>query len=173
MAINLTRVERQILYNQNKIFSLLDKENSNEYEFNMDVLYKGFEREYESVIDVYPDEEVTTHEICEETVNILSMYRSIENSFARLSEEDKVEIDLKPIKFEGFDANNDPHYYYAEFMIEKQGKWDEYANFGLNSHSPASIGKYRRMLAAMDERLGGVHNDLDKDDLLYIIEMVR
>lgn len=170
MAINLTRIERQILANQNKILKLLDEENKREYELNIEILERGFEREYESVINVYSDDEVKTHKVCKETVDILQMYRFINSAIGRLSKAEKKSLDLKRIEFEGFDGTHDPHYHYAKFMIEKLGKWEEYEGMGLNSHTQNSISKYRKMLKAMNERKSNNKLQLDKDDLEYIIK---
>lgn len=172
MDINLTLIERQILVNQNKLLSLLDEENEKKYDLNIEILQRGFELEYDSVVNVYPEDQVTTHAICKETVDILQMYRIIYNSIASLSPEHKEQLNLEKIKFEGFDANNDSHYAYAEFMIEKQNKWDEHKDLYLNSHSTFPLSKYRRMLTAMNERLTDMKFDLDKEDLEYIINMV-
>lgn len=171
MKMTLTQIERQILFNQNKILSFLDPDNNGEYEQCMEILSSGYEREYNNVFGVNSQDDIYTHTICEETVDILNMYRRINNSYAQLSDDKKATLDMDKIKFEGFDANNDRHFYYTEFMIEKQGKWDEIKDMYLNSHNAFTIIKYRRMLTAFRERLGdSLHQDLSAEDLEYIIK---
>lgn len=173
MSIKLTQVERQILFNQNKILSFLDSKNKNGYEIAMDILYDGYEKEYPSVVNVYPEHEVKTLAVCQETIDILQMFRKIDIALAQLSPEEKENLDLESLEFKGFDANNDPHYYYLKFMVNKLGKWEEYKEKKLNSHTQSDLHRYRSMLSAMNERLDGSHSILDKDDLEYVIEQSK
>ena len=173
MSIKLTQVERQILFNQNKILSFLDSENKYGYEIAMDILHDGYEREYPSVVNAYPEHEVKTLAVCRETIDVLQMFRKIETALAQLSPEEKENLDLESLEFKGFDANNDPHYFYLKFMVNKLGKWKEYKEKKLNSHSPNTLHRYRSMLSAMNERLDGALSILDKDDLEYVIEQSK
>jgi len=169
--MTFTDNERQILYSQNQILSLLDPENADHYKMSMVILMNGYGREYPEVYDIYHD--IYSADVCAETVDILNMYRRINNSYAGLSDEEKSSLDMSKIKFEGFDGNNDPHLSYTEFMINKQNKWDELKNMYLNSHDSLSIRKYRQMIAAFRERLGpSMHKDLSFEDLKYLIDSV-
>ena len=86
-----------------------------------------------------------------ETGSILSMWNVIDRSISNLSEEEKKWLESKypnaTTVFEGFDANNDPHFFIAEFMIEDLNNFPERKGGVMNSHSASSLVKYRRMLS--------------------------
>lgn len=172
MEIKLSQTERQILANQNRILKYLDNENQTRYESNIEILTHGYEYEYPSVFDVHSDDQVINKEVCDETIDILNMFRKIDNAIALVSKDDEVIDEIEKLKFDGFDANNGNHFYYTEYMITKQNKWDEYHGKDINSRSITSIDKYRRMLNAMNERLSDTKFDLNKDDLDYIASKV-
>lgn len=170
---NLTQVERQILANQHLILAKLS-ENEDDYEYKSnlvkrEILIKGLSGEYHEIFDVYSEE--ISLDICQETSNILNMYRRINSTISQLTEDEKQALDLEKIKFEGFDANNDDHYGYASFIIENLDKWKELKDTYLNSHSSFSIIKYRKMLFKQNELLKS-KMDLDADDLREIINSI-
>jgi len=149
--MKLTKVERLILSNQYKILSKIDPD-SDFYEANIEILNSGYEYEYYTLFGEINEDSVPT-EICEETIAILSMFRRFSNQLRVLSEDKKNELgsSLEKMKFQGFDANNDSHYFYTKFMIERLGKWDELKNMYLNSHSSSTITIYRNMLKVYHE----------------------
>lgn len=139
----MTQIERTILANQFKILAQLDEGNAISYIRNAEILEKGIEGLYEEVI---VSSEKIPFDICKETHEILTMYRVIENATAKLKEEDRSELDLNAIRFDGFDANNDPHYQFAKFIIEKMDLYESFQGRQLNSHTMASMRRYKRML---------------------------
>lgn len=166
---SLTAIERQILSNQFQILAKLHADEeyvSKDYLNKYEILSHGFTGEYDDIFEVHTEE--IPYETCEETNEILNMYRRINNAIASLTEEDKKQLDLQKIEFKGFDANNDPHYFYAKFMIENLEKWQEYKEKYLNSHSQIPLINYRRMLKIQNQLLKDKH-DLNKDDLGQII----
>jgi uncharacterized protein YfbU (UPF0304 family) len=146
MQNKLTRVERLMLLNQYLILSKLDQD-SDYYEANVEILSQGYEYDYDSLFGSI-NENPVSEEICEETIDILNMFRSLNNASYSISEEQKSELGegMKKLKFQGFDANNDKHYFYTKFMVEKLGKWDELNSVYLNSHNISTIDTYRKML---------------------------
>jgi len=170
MSTKLSIAERQILVNQYRILSILDEANKEDHELNIEVLYKGFEGEYDSVIEVYKDSDIKTLEVCNETNEILNMFRRIDNALVQYDETELEGIDVDKLRFKGFDANNDPHYYYAEFQISKRGRWQEQKDKNLNSHSVSTLRKYRKMIEAMKNTLGSERFDLELKDLKFIVE---
>jgi uncharacterized protein YfbU (UPF0304 family) len=57
-----------------------------------------------------------------ETVDILEMWRLLEESYANLPEIDRQKVQKEThrsseIKFPGFDANNEPHYGITRYLI--------------------------------------------------------
>jgi uncharacterized protein YfbU (UPF0304 family) len=167
---NITLVERQLLSNQFKILSKLDpSEKSNEAK--IEILEKGYTGRYFEIFDITVEEIPLA--ICDETEQILNMYRRIANSTATLSALDKENINENTIAFEGFDANNDPHYHYMRFMVEKLNLWQEYRGVLLNSHSPYSIKKYRKMLDYQNQLLSKEQYDLNKSDLEHLTSIFK
>lgn len=140
----ITKTERTILANQNRILALLNTEQSINYNILAEIAESGYVGLYYRLFENIDNE--VSQEICNETHDILTMYRNINNAIAKLSQPDKDSLDLESIAFEGFDANNDPHFGFMEFLIEKQGKYSELREICRNSHSSGSIFKYRRLL---------------------------
>lgn len=101
------------------------------------------------------EEHAKNPEVVTETCDILDMWKMIELSYKRLSDEDKESISRdsritgeadSAIKFTGFDGNQDEHYYIARFMIDEMGLYAHFKGRELNSHNRASIRNYRWML---------------------------
>jgi len=164
----LSIVERQILANQFKILSKITDQ-TEEYEIKLEILENGYTEQYYEIFEV--DTEEIPVEICEETSQILNMYRRINNALDTFSEDEKELLDLEKIKFEGFDAHNDTHYYYMNFMVKRMNLWREYKSEYLNSHSPLSLLKYRKMLEYQNYLLDNDQYDLNKEDINCMIEL--
>ena len=166
----LSIVERQLLANQFKILSKITDQ-TEEYEIKIEILENGYTEQYYEIFEV--DTEEIPIEICEETSQILNMYRRINNALDMLSEEEKKMLDLEKIKFEGFDAHNDTHYYYMNFMVKRMNLWREYKSEHLNSQSPFSLLKYRKMLEYQNYLLDNDQYDLNREDLNCMIELLN
>ncbi|HYG47781.1 MAG TPA: YfbU family protein [Allosphingosinicella sp.] len=109
----------------------------------------------------------TDHQI-EETYAILDMWRGIEAALAQLAEEEKAGLDLDQFKFEGFDANNDKHYFLTKTLVEL-GRYSE-RDPVINSHSSSSLEHYRVMLERYrDARRGGGARPLSLDQLKRVV----
>lgn len=172
MKVELTNVQRQILHNQYQILSMLDEENNDEYEYKMKILYEGYERDYSDVINVFSNESITDYETCQETSDILNMNRIIQSVISKLSNQEKEELELSWIEFDGFDANNDKHYSYAKHQIDS-GKWAELRGKELNSHTSSSIRRYRKMLPAFNQCMSEGLNKLGASHINHIIEAAK
>lgn len=169
----LSIVERQILANQFEILSKLcgeDEYGAEDFEKKSEIVKYGYTSEYSEIFDVHTEE--VPYEICRETNEILNMYRRIQNAIATLSDEEKLQLDLDRIRFEGFDANNNSHYHYAKYMIEKLDKWQEHKEMYLNSHSEFPLMKYKKMLQIQEEAFSAQRYDLSFQDLQKMIEAV-
>jgi len=84
-------------------------------------------------------------DVIRETGEILDMFRALDHAIDRLSDDEKAELDVSRLRFEGFDGNNNPHLHVARVMIDELGWFDERKPLP-NSHSQASLIRYRRML---------------------------
>lgn len=89
-----------------------------------------------------------------EVFDILGMYRRIQQSYERLTDEEKqrVQTEAGPfsddIQFDGFDARTEKdHLSIAQFAIKHFGQFPELKVRSLDSHHPTLV-TYRRMLSA-------------------------
>ena len=87
----------------------------------------------------------------DETAEILQMWSWIERSVEELDEPAKSEIKARRWQFSGFDGNNDRHYAIAATIIEELDQFQEFRGRGLNSHSQATLPRYRSMLGLFAE----------------------
>lgn len=173
MKIKLTIAERLILANQYKILSELSKLRGDTYQeeinlVNQEIFENGYEGEYQEVFQGY--NETVSVDVSNEVSAILNMYNRIDDAIEILTPEEKINLDLERIAFEGFDANNDDHYHYLKFIIEKLDKWQKYKNVELNSHSNFSIQKYRSMLNKIKEFPFEYEKKLNLEQLRQITE---
>ncbi|MEW5676113.1 YfbU family protein [Flavobacterium enshiense] len=167
---SLSIVERQILANQFRILSKMESD-PQDYETKIEILENGYTEQYYEVFDVNTDE--IPLEICEETSQILNMYRRINNCIKKLSEKERTELNLEKIAFEGFDVKRDFHFQYMTFMIEKMNLWREYRNLYLDSRSRLSLMKYRKMLEYQNYLLDNDQYDLTKSNLKKLIAILE
>ncbi|UQD57446.1 YfbU family protein [Flavobacterium sp. K5-23] len=166
---NISLIERQLLANQFKILSKIDPTEKRN-EAKIEILEKGYTGRYFELFDITIEEIPFT--ICDETEQILNMYRRIATTMETLSDVDKENINENTIAFEGFDANNDPHYHYMRFMVEKLNLWEEYRGVLLNSHNSLCINKYRKMLTYQNHLLHNEQYNLSKSDLEHISNLL-
>lgn len=164
----LSVVERQILANQFKILSKIEND-THTYEMKIEILENGYTEMYFEVFDLNIDE--IPIGVCEETTQILHMYRRINNTIAGLSETERIDLDLEQIKFEGFDAQKDGHYHYMNFLIDNMNLWPEYSDIYLNCHSPYQLSKYQRMLEYQTFLLDNDQYDITKENLEHLINL--
>lgn len=85
----------------------------------------------------------------DEVVEILAMWQNIEESYERLTEEEKSEIKKEVVlgaKFHGFDGNNECEYMsVAGYYIDHLERFPRFKGRDLNAHIP-TLETYRRML---------------------------
>ncbi len=165
----LSVVERQMLVNQFRILSKIGDPSEN-YDLRIDILENGYTEKYYEVFDVAIEE--IPIEVCEETTQILFMYKRINAAIESLTQSEKQELDLDVIRFEGFNARRNLHYQYFEFLVEKTNQWDEYSEMYFISADESQLSKYKKML---DYQIFLLDNDqyiLRKEDLCHLINVV-
>ncbi|MBO2033272.1 YfbU family protein [Siccationidurans ginsengisoli] len=141
----MTPETRQLLVNQYRILALLDRENAKSHEINADILEDGHVSLYNTVLSGLSNS--SSAEEGEEVHQILTMFRVIDNSLARLGPEEQQHLGSQHLKFEGFDANErGGHYSFAHFIMDRMGLYQEHNPLDLNSHSGLSLPGYRAML---------------------------
>lgn len=169
MEVKLTNVERLMLVNQYKILAKLDGEDEDHgyYSKKAEILERGYEWYYS---DLFRNESLPK-EISDETMDILDMFRQVEAYVEQLSEEERATVNAERLTFKGFDANNDRHYGFMKFIIERDDRYNEFKDRYLNSHTASSLPNYIRMLSVYKERTrGNDHKHLSVDDLKAIQE---
>lgn len=93
--------------------------------------------------------------IVKETIDILWMWGIIEHSISQLVGRDHTEASgWRLCRFNGFDGNHDDHFHVANTLIYDLKMFDDFKDRDLNSHSQASLPRYRRMYAKFGEYVG-------------------
>lgn len=106
--------------------------------------------------------------------SVMQMWWDVENRIDRLNKQDRAALakkepvfGAKPL-FRGFDGNNETNYFgIAKFLVDKLGRFKEFAGRDLNSHAPMAE-TYRRMKRVYDEHIDN-HRDLGAVDSLAAI----
>lgn len=146
--MTLTKKERQMFANQFRILAELNKDDEElkrAYIHRAEILLNGYTGLYHDAFDMMDEEMDETH--CEETHNVVLLFRRIEEAVAGLSEEEGAQLDMERLRFEGFDMNsNEGHYAFLDFLVNDSGYYEHLQGRYLNSHSAATIIKYRSML---------------------------
>ena len=135
--------------------------------------YWALEWEYPGIFDAKADRRETVDEV----VEVLDVWWSLEQSYARLSEKDKdrvkqeAELFGDDVVFRGFDGNEETEYLIiAQFLIDKLNRFTGFGGRDLNSHMP-SIKEHRRMVRAFEtirpHRVG--RNLLDAEHIIKIL----
>lgn len=112
-------------------------------------------------------------EFLEETIQILNMWTTVEAQFERLSKDDRSEIakaverPVEDLRFNGFDANNEPHFGIATFMVKDFRRWRRFEGRKLNCHYP-SIASHRRMLKEYKKQNKSVGTEFTVDQFIQI-----
>jgi len=167
--MELTKVERQILYNQCQILSVLCPEDKESLELKMIALNNGYTSEYEKIVNVYNDE--LSENECKFVYDVLIMYRSLYFSYEKL--DDKLDISRNDVLFSGFDGNYECGYYsFACFLLKDKGLFEEFANVDTNSHA-SRVEIYERMLevynAISNDPSTDYENSLTKENIISVI----
>lgn len=144
----LSEKDRLILYNQYEILKLLQPED--EHTVNMcedaqKILSGGFTYNY-GELDCMFSEEIPEDE-CKLVIDILRMFRNLYVSYEGLNAEEKQQLDLEDVTYQGLDGNNETMYKkYADFIIASPEFEEIYKNgrYNDNSHS-RKILQYEKM----------------------------
>lgn len=159
--IRLDPVQRHILANQYRILKHLEPNAG--WDKRLEAMEWGYEIEYE-----FEDSATLSIETGREIYDILDMFRVIKASLRDLSAEDRKKVDESPLKFHGFDGNNETkHFSYLRHLWETN-RWTELqedAEDGGNSHFH-TLGIYRARLREYKKSADNIH--LTLDDLIRI-----
>jgi uncharacterized protein YfbU (UPF0304 family) len=136
---------------------------------NQEILLNGYKYNYDSLIEWVLDD--TPDNVSKFVWNVFNMYRALYGSYHQLTKEQKEQVDLRSITFQGYDGNEEGDYYsYSNFILEKMGRYSEIYNKGkveLNSHRNM-INTYQKMLSAWDRVRDSEYSQLTVDQILEI-----
>lgn len=108
-----------------------------------------------------------------ETVDILDMWSSLEESYGKLSPADNQKVEKEAnrtsVRLFGFDANKETHYFIARYLIEQLDRYPSFRGRDLNSPSPRIDG-YRRMYRVFEAiRPTLVDRSLNADEIVKVL----
>lgn len=109
--------------------------------------------------------------VVKETHDILWMWQVLEDSIAKLQGADAEEAATWHYnKFTGFDGNHDPHFGVTHTLVKDLGLYSDFSDRGFNSHSQATLPRYREILAKFDASMQSNHGEpLSVDKLREIL----
>lgn len=91
-----------------------------------------------------------------ETYDILSMWSFIEYSISKLEDDEATEAaNFHYPRFTGFDGNHDPHHGITQTLIGDLELYSEFRDHPMNSHSRATLPRYRAIKAKYDAAMKG------------------
>jgi uncharacterized protein YfbU (UPF0304 family) len=132
----------------------------------VEILERGLEWYYDIVLNA--SNETISKEVGDETMDILEMFRQLDSFVEQLNPEERDRLNLNKLKFDGFDSNNDEHYTFMKFIVEKDARYQERKDMYMNSHTAFSIQKYRSMLPIYRQLKTQNNGNLRLADLLQI-----
>lgn len=146
----MTNLERLTLINQFEILKSLNPEESSYYEEKIEILQEGYEFHYDEIFGSLSKE--LPEEDSRFVLDILNMYRDINFSKSKFTEEQFGEISELFTHYRGFDYNDDYEVslgFYAKFFIKKLKRFQELIEDpefeDYNSHS-LMVSTYTRYL---------------------------
>ena len=148
--IELTRVERLILWNQYHILEGLNPGEADQYSVEKEILERGYEPFYGRLVEhIYDDEHKLTHDEKLEVWDTLDMFDSLKTSADQLGKPEL--LSSYPVSsFRGYDGNNESKFLALTAFTIKRLKRFEHVDLppsgSCNSHSPMRP-IYLKMLA--------------------------
>jgi len=165
--VKLSDFERQALYNQYEILSLLDSNKKDHYDNLKEIVSSGYTAEYYRVIGSW--DELPLAE-CRYVQEVLEMHSALLGSYENLA--DKAGINLNDIEFKGFDGNNEAELRSYAAFLGRMGRWLE-CKPGKNSHFVGTVDRYPEMLKkwkALKEQHGSeIEQSLTAEEIKSII----
>ena len=117
------------------------------------------------------DSEGPPEEVVKETHDILWMWQVLEDSISNLKGADATEAaGWHYNQFSGFDGNHDRHFGVTHTLVKTLGLYSQFKDRGFNSHSQATLPRYRQILQKFDAAMEGNHGEpLSMDKLREIL----
>ena len=174
--MKLTDGEKLILLMLTEIYDKLSIDGETDPKFVRVAIFNdmlwGLRRKYSGI----PFERGENPPAVSEVINILDMWRLIEQSYDALSPSDKehVEKETAPFgkEFLGFDGNNESeHMAIARFLVDDVGEFEHFKGREFDSHLPLSLDGFKRMYTLFEP----MRRTLSSRDLsaTQIVELLR
>lgn len=178
--MKISKVERLILANQFQLLSMeennyISQKTSKNYST---ILLEGYELLYDDVFSGMDN--TVSPEKCRFVLDVLSMYRSISNSYLDLYKEGST-LTKEDIAFRGFDGNNETEEYsLLKFFIKDYNRFEDLVEnefMKFNSHS-SSIARYKRELNTYNKIINSKKEknkfnylELTEDEIKLVLEL--
>ena len=173
--MKLSDGEKLILIMLCEIHEKLKIEKGTDTDLVKEVIYRGhfwaLDWEFSGIFHGHADTEEQVHD----TVDVMDMWRFLEEAFAKLSPEEKQRVQKEGqvfghVQFPGWDGNGEAVYIgIARFLIEKLDRFQEFKDRELNSHMP-TVQVYERMFAVFEPiRKTLIQRSLTVDEILQIL----
>lgn len=118
MHMKLSKQERLILYNQYQILMSINSNSfmTETYNNYQEILLKGYTSEYHNLMNIFEDE--LSEDVTGLVWDVFNMYRNLKSSYRQLSVDEKEEIIIDDVTFQGYDEYNEyPYFEYARFIL--------------------------------------------------------
>ena len=169
--MELTKKERLFLYNQYEILRLINSDDeylAKRYGQLQEIVQQGYEAEYWKLGHF---EEKMGKEEFKFVLDVLRMYRILNNSYGELTESEKNEIDIYDITFHGFDGHVDSlELSYLRFIFEESEKYTEIIGDmkDLDSHHDYRP-MYRERLKRLNDLRIESYKNIDLNQIKHVI----
>ena len=162
-----TEKERVLLINLYEVRKIFDKENTEFYDEEIEILRNGYEIFYSSgVYEPMPIED------SKEVLDILHMYIDFEDAYSRADEE----LDHVFAAFPGFSGNYEGgQLRFARFLIEQQRKFPQLTKYVKKLNSPFPLLPLYRLMLDIWKKYPSDYrtHQLTNDSVLNIIEQAE
>ncbi len=136
-----------MIFNQFKLFSILEPSNKESYKYYMDILTEGIIKHYPDVLEsICSEGDEVRSEVSDEVDMLIVMFNKIENALNLMEKSQKrIITDKYHVHFNGFDPDNNKeiqHYTYFNFLKRYGEVCGEERSDGFN----LSLHHYRWMI---------------------------
>jgi hypothetical protein len=168
---SISKTNRLILINQYEILKHLNTDLKEHYDKMIKILENGFNIEYDGKLFQFISDEISS-DICEETINLLSMFSNIEDSMISLKLSNEQINSLSGLHFMGFDNQEEEeamYYSYSKFLTEDDRFiWFKNKISGKMGH----LEIYRILLGIYNDNKFNTKNELSLNDLKMLSQKV-
>jgi len=161
--MELSKIQRLILFNQHAILAELVKSNSSHHEKMKEVYRSGYVVNYDDDFQHFSDELDRSKSSL--VIDVLDMYSAIQRSADQIGG-----LDSDSYRFPGFDGNNETSYMaYARFVVETEGRFANLKIESFNSHM-RSLKAYKRMVDVWNSKGTSGRYNLSEEEIEEVMD---